>query len=120
MTGEVGGTVPPTLALTLGAPAKLRRLHAGGGAHLRGVDHGHGDSQRGRRRADRRRPDGSTNGAFTLTAPLEGLGTVKTWTGPISNDVVAVPFKQKIAATEPLRTGSYSATLTFTLSTTGP
>ena len=61
-----------------------------------------------------------TNGAFSLTSPLEGLGTVKTWAGPVSNDVVAVPFKQTIAATEPLRTGSYSATLTFTLSTTSP
>ena len=29
-------------------------------------------------------------------------------------------FKQSIAANEPLRTGTYSKTLTFTLSTTTP
>ena len=45
---------------------------------------------------------------------------MKTWSGPVANDVLAIPFKQTIAATEPLRTGSYSATLTFTLSTTSP
>ena len=38
----------------------------------------------------------------------------------MSNDVVTVGFKQAIGATEPLRTGSYAKTLTFTLSTTNP
>ena len=33
---------------------------------------------------------------------------------------LTVDFKQHISATEPLRTGSYSKTLTFTLSTTTP
>ncbi len=43
-----------------------------------------------------------------------------TWTAPVSNDPVDVTFKQHIGATDPLRTGSYSRTLTFTLSTTTP
>ena len=60
------------------------------------------------------------NGAFALTAPLQGLGVVKTWAAPTSNEVVPVTFKQAIAANEPLRTGTYSKTLTFTLSTTTP
>jgi hypothetical protein len=38
----------------------------------------------------------------------------------VSNDVVAVPFTQQIAQTDGLRTGAYSKTLTFTLSTTSP
>ena len=38
----------------------------------------------------------------------------------MSNDLVNIAFKQHIGATEPLRTGSYSKTLTFTLSTTTP
>jgi hypothetical protein len=38
----------------------------------------------------------------------------------VSNDAVSITFKQHISATEPLRTGSYSKTLTFTLSTTTP
>jgi hypothetical protein len=42
------------------------------------------------------------------------------WTGPATNDAFNVAFKQHIGANDPLRTGSYSATLTFTLSTTTP
>ena len=40
--------------------------------------------------------------------------------GPISNDAVTLDFKQSIGAGDPLRTGTYSKTLTFTLSTTTP
>ena len=45
---------------------------------------------------------------------------LKTYAAPVSNDVVPVTFTQKIAATDALRTGAYSKTLTFTLSTTTP
>jgi hypothetical protein len=38
----------------------------------------------------------------------------------VSNDTVTLNFRQPIAITDPLRTGSYSKTLTFTLSTTNP
>jgi hypothetical protein len=38
----------------------------------------------------------------------------------VSNDPVTIAFKQHIGANDPLRTGSYSKTLTFTLSTTTP
>jgi hypothetical protein len=60
------------------------------------------------------------NGTFALTTPLQGLGTIKTWAAPTSNEAVPVTFKQSIAANEALRTGVYSKTLTFTLSTTTP
>jgi hypothetical protein len=60
------------------------------------------------------------NGAFALAQPLQGLGVIKTWTAPTSNEKVAITFKQAIGANDPLRTGSYSKTLTFTLSTTNP
>ena len=43
-----------------------------------------------------------------------------TYNRPVSNDSVTVSFKQPIAATDALRTGTYSKTLTFTLSTTNP
>jgi hypothetical protein len=46
--------------------------------------------------------------------------TVKTWAQPVSNDTVTIPFSQSIAATDALRTGTYTKTLTFTLSTTTP
>ncbi len=58
------------------------------------------------------------NGTFALASPLGGLGVVKTWGGPVSNDPVTITFTQAISATEPLRTGSYTKTLTFTLSRT--
>ena len=59
-------------------------------------------------------------GTFALASPLQGLGVIKTWTAPTSNESVPITFKQSIAANEPLRTGTYSKTLTFTLSTTTP
>ena len=40
--------------------------------------------------------------------------------GPTSNESVPVTFKQAIGANDALRTGTYSKTLTFTLSTTTP
>jgi hypothetical protein len=42
------------------------------------------------------------------------------YTGPIANDAVTIALKQPVGALEPLRTGSYTKTLTFTLSTTTP
>ena len=60
------------------------------------------------------------NGTFSLPSAIGGLGTVKTWSAPVSNDPVTVTFTQHIGATDALRTGSYSKTLTFTLSTTTP
>ena len=42
------------------------------------------------------------------------------WDGPISNDAVALEFRQRVNANDALRTGTYSKTLTFTLSTTQP
>jgi len=46
--------------------------------------------------------------------------TPAAWNAPVSNATVAVSFKQPIGATDPLRTGTYSKTLTFTLATTEP
>ena len=39
---------------------------------------------------------------------------------PVSGAAVPIEFKQSIGADEGLRTGQYSKTLTFTLSTTTP
>ncbi len=70
-------------------------------------------------------PGHLVNGAFSLAQPLRANGSplpavAKTYAGPVSNDAAAIEFKQSIARTEPLRTGTYSKTLTFTLSTTNP
>jgi hypothetical protein len=49
-------------------------------------------------------------------APL----TLLTYSGPVSADPAAVRFSQDVGANDPLRTGTYAKTLTFTLSTTTP
>ena len=46
--------------------------------------------------------------------------TLLTYTGPVSHAPVALDFQQAIGVTDPLRTGTYAKTLTFTLSTTNP
>jgi hypothetical protein len=80
------------------------------------------------------------NGAFFLPQPLQArarnaanTGTpynnvgssasplnLLTWDGPVSNDALTLGFSQRINPNDPLRTGTYAKTLTFTLSTTTP
>jgi hypothetical protein len=111
-SGDVGGTVPATLALTLGAPASFAPFTPGLATLT--VSDPSGDH-----------PGHLVNGAFFLPQPLLAGGSplpavVKAYSAPASNDAVVVGFTQPIAATDALRTGAYAKTLTFTLSTTNP
>ena len=73
----------------------------------------------GQRRV-RARPAGSGRGAGAF-APVGATPlTLHTYSGPVSNDPLTIRFKQTIGASEPLRTGAYAKTFTFTLSTTAP
>ena len=65
-------------------------------------------------------PGHLTNGTFALPEPLRVDIAPATWTGPVSNAAVAITFKQLVKSTDALRTGAYTKTLTFTLSTTTP
>ena len=65
-------------------------------------------------------PGHLTNGTFSLPQPLRVELGKAAWTGPTSNEAVPVTFKQSIGASDALRTGTYSKTVTFTLSTTNP
>ena len=56
------------------------------------------------------------NNVGSSASPLNLL----TYTAPVSNDAVSLSFSQRIGANDALRTGTYSKTLTFTLSTTQP
>jgi hypothetical protein len=122
--------VPATLSLTLGAPAQF-------GAFVPGVARVYtastnatvistaGDAALTVSDPSSTAPGHLVNGAFSLPQPLRVANsslpaTVKTYAAPVSNDVVTVDFAQSIAATDPLRTGTYAKTLTFTLSTTSP
>ena len=128
--GNVSGTVPATLSLTLGPAPSF-------GAFAPGVDGTYtatgtatvissaGDAALSVSDPSTTATGRLVNGAFSLTAPLLVGGnplptTVKTWTGPTSNEAVQLGFSQSIGANEALRTGTYSKTLTFTLSTTSP
>lgn len=53
--------------------------------------------------------------------PLSGSPvTLLTYGGPVTGDSETVEFSQAIDATDALRTGSYSASITLTLSATTP
>jgi esterase/lipase superfamily enzyme len=120
VTMEAGGTVPATLSLTLGAPASFGAFTPGvtreymastiatvissaADAALTVSDSGH-----------------LANGAFTLPQPLRAEIAPGAWPGPVSNATSTITFRQAIDAADALRTGVYSKTLTFTLSTTNP
>jgi PKD repeat protein len=143
--GDVGGTVSSTLSLTLGTPSAFAPFIPGVAASYTATATANVISTAGN--ADLTVADPSptatgrlVNGTFALPQPLEvmaastaGTGgafaplstagaplSLLTYTGPASNDAVTVSFRQAIGATDALRTGSYSKTLTFTLSTTAP
>jgi hypothetical protein len=65
-------------------------------------------------------PGHLTNGTFALAEPLRVDIAPAVWTTPVANAPVAITFKQRITATDALRTGTYARTLTFTLGTTTP
>jgi sugar phosphate isomerase/epimerase len=140
--GGVGGTVPATLSLTLGTPASF-------GAFTPGVAQTYtaqttatvtstaGDATLSVADPSTTAPGHLVNGTFSLPQPLQvrarnaantgtaynNLGSLLnllTYDGPISNDAVSIQFSQRIEADDALRTGQYSKTLTYTLSTTAP
>jgi amidase len=120
-TAPVGGMVPATLSLTLGAPASFGAFTPGiakdyTASTTANVISTAGDAALSVAPA----PAYLANGTFTLPSPLEVAFSKAAWTAPISNDPVTIAFKQHIGASDALRTGAYSKTLTFTLSTTTP
>jgi hypothetical protein len=126
VNSTVGGTVPATLSLVLGgvggpvsfgaftpglakdytASTPATVLSTAGDAALTVFDPSP--------------PTHLMNGTFSLPSPLSVSFSKATWTSPVSDDPVTITFKQHVDATDALRTGAYSKTLTFTLSTTTP
>jgi hypothetical protein len=142
-SGGVGGTVPATLSLTLGSPAAFGNFTPGlakdyTAAMTANVVSTAGDGTLSVTDPSSTAPGHLVNGAFSLPTALKAVGTspagtstgagsvsgsplaLLNWANPVSNDPVQVLFTQTIGATDALRTGSYSKTLTFTLSTTTP
>jgi hypothetical protein len=141
--GDAGGTVGATLSLTLGAaasfgsftPALAKDYTASTTANVISTA---GDAALSVADTSSTAPGHLVNGAFSLPTALKasatspagtsaGSGSVTgsplnllAYSGPVSNDPATVSFVQSIGATDALRTGGYSKTLTFTLSTTTP
>jgi alpha-galactosidase len=116
--GGVGGTVPPTLSLTVGS-ASFGAFTPGAGhtytaSTTANVTSTAGDAALGWSAGH------LANGAFSLPDALEVTASKTAWIGPVSNDPVSIAFAQHIGANDALRTGSYTGTVTFTLSTTTP
>ena len=118
--GGAGGTVPATLALTLGPAATFGAFTPGQAKTYTASTTATVISTAGDAALTFSGPDHLTNGTFSLPQALQVSGVPKTWSNPVSNDITTIGFSQPIAANDALRTGAYSTTLTFTLSTTSP
>jgi hypothetical protein len=133
--GGPSGTVPATLALTLGATSPLGPFAPGVAKDYFASTTATVTSTAGDAALIVRDPSSFytnhlVNGAFALPQELQVMNSARTyqtmpagvhfWGAPTTNERVPIDFLQKIGADDPLRTGSYTKTLTFTLSTTSP
>jgi hypothetical protein len=118
-TAEVGAGVPATLALTV-APAAFGAFTPGAAKEYTATSMANVVSSAGDAALTVSDPGKLANGTRTLRRPLQVQVAPNSWSDPVSNAPATITFKQAIEGDEPLRTGSYSKTLTFTLSTTQP
>ena len=116
----VGGTVPATLALSLGGARQLRHLHAGHRTRVHGLDHRHRHLDGGGRDAERLRPGPPDQRRVHARPAAAGGDDPAAWASRSPTRRSAITFRQAIGANDPLRTGTYTKTLTFTLATTEP
>ena len=133
----VGGTVPATLAVALGAPPAFAPFvpgqpHDYEAATVASVTSTAGDATLSVTDGSSQAVGHLLHGAFALPSALELRGehgafapltapvVVSAYDAPVTNDMVDLAFRQRIAATDALRTGRYEKTVTITLSTTTP
>jgi hypothetical protein len=147
-TGSIGGDVPSALALSLGntaasfgtfQPATARTYDTALAASVVSTA---GNATLSVTDPSATAPGHLVNGTFSLSQPLQVSGsnaanptgafaplsetagaatTLVTYNGPTAGaDAVTIGLRQAIPANEVLRAGTYSKTLTFTLSTTQP
>ncbi len=144
VVGDVAGTVPATLSLALGAPASFGTFRPGVAAVYEAQTAANvvstaGDATLSVSDPSATAPGHLVNGSFVLPQALQAHATspgaaaagppaavgsaatpLLSYAGPVSNDPVTIGFSQSIGSGDALRTGAYSKTLTFTLSTTTP
>jgi endo-1,4-beta-xylanase len=132
-----GGSVPATLSLSLGQSAGFGAFTPGVARDYQATVAATVTSSAGDAALSIADPQTATagrlvNGAFALAQPVRAAITgdpapvsatpltLGTYDAPVSNDSPTIRFTQSIGAAEALRTGAYSKTFTFTLSTTAP
>ena len=119
--GRAGGRVGAGDARAdAGRAGELRGVRAGRDQGLQRGHHGDRHLDGGRRGADRLRPRPPGQRRVRAGEPAGGRPAPASWSGPVTGGVAGITFKQHVDANDPLRTGAYSKTLTFTLSTTSP
>jgi len=143
--GDVGADVPFVLGLTLGTPATFGTITPGQTKDYTTtmsatVTSTAGDATLSVADPDTTRTGKLVNGTYVLASPLQIMATngahptgafapvtgtasplnLLAYPRAISLDPVVIGFKQSVADTEVLRAGTYSKTLTFTLSTVTP
>jgi hypothetical protein len=117
---QVSGTVPATLSLEAGAPATFGAFLPGVGKEYTASTVANVISTAGDATLTVSDPGHLANGTFTLPEPLRVDVSPSSWSGPVSNGPATITFSQHIGENDGLRTGSYSTTVTLTLSTTNP
>jgi hypothetical protein len=145
VNGGVSGTVPATLSLSLGPAAQFPPFTPGVGqtyetSTTANVISTAGDAVLSVADPSSQHTGHLVNGSFFLPQPLQARARNAANTGtpynnvgssasplnllaydkPVSNDAVTLGFSQRVNVNDALRTGTYSKTLTFTLSTTQP
>jgi hypothetical protein len=119
VTAPVGGSVPPTLSLSV-APASFGAFTPGMERDYVATSTANVISTAGDAALSHSEPGHMANGAFTLPQPLRVELSKAAWSAPVANEAVTITFRQAIGASDALRTGTYSRQVTFTLSTTTP
>src|SRR3954454_21367855 len=99
-TGDVGGTVPATLSLVLGPAASFGAFTPGLGKDYTAATTATVTSTAGDATLSVSDPGHLINGSFSLPQPLQVTLSKTAWSGPVSNDVVDVAFKQRIDAND--------------------
>ncbi len=136
IAGTVSGTVPATLVADARHAGDLRRVHAGrGDGTYTASTTANVISTAGDATLSVADPSSNATGRLVNGVVLAGAGAagareqrrlarsaVEDATPAVRSPttLVTITFRQAIGANEPLRTGAYAKTLTFTLSTTNP
>jgi hypothetical protein len=140
----VGGTVTPTLGLTIASSNTSLGQFIPGVANTyqtsvaAAVTSSGADATLTASDPSTTSPGDLVNGTFALSTPLQVAATnssvlsptysplsgtpvtLLSYSSPVASDPVQLDFEQSISATQALRSGSYSKTVLFTVSTDTP